>query len=67
MNELEKAIGGVDVINLLENIMDETPEQTQARRARNEKRRELDLEYPQYQGCKNKKDDDWDMRNEDYL
>jgi len=32
-----------------------------------EKRRELDAEYPQYQGCRNKNGDDWDMRESDYL
>lgn len=35
--------------------------------SREEKRRELEAEYPEYQGCRNKNNDDWDMRESDYL
>ena len=54
-------------VEVVIDLMNETPEQTKARRELNEKRRELDAEYPKYQGCRNKKCDDWDMREEDYL
>jgi len=63
MIDLNKKLDPTEIIN---NLMGESKEQTAERRANNEKRRELDAEYPQYQGCKKKQDDDWDMRDEDY-
>ena len=56
-----------DPVEIVIDLMAETPEQTKERRERNEKRRELDAEYPQYQGCNNKEHDDWDMRDSDYV
>lgn len=59
-SELEKAINGVDVIELLDNLMAETPEQTAQRRQDNEERREAETsEYQEELNDKGLKESDF--------
>jgi len=61
MNNLDQSILIIDTVT------DKMDKRFNTKEHLKNKREELDAEYPQYQGCNNTDDNDWDMRETDYL
>lgn len=68
-------MGGVDMIGVITNVMDETKEQTEQRRKENAERREeynserdqdLEPKRDDFKGV-SRRNDAWDMNESDYL